>query len=416
MRRMFSAIWTPAQPIPEHYRRNFIHLYFDIGWFGLLSGSGISFLAIYAARLGASSVQIGLLSAVPSIISMILALPAGSWLEKRKIGRVVFWTSVAQRAFYALFAFFPLLLTIMSRQVQVWVLIVCVLLMSIPATVLGMGFNALFASAAPIEWRGHVAGIRNAVFSLTTVAVSLLCGWILNKSPFPDGYIWVFGLGALGGLMSSVHLWFVKPLEMLDTGGILPVAENTRVQRGVRFDILKGAFGKTLLLLCCFHLAQYLPLPLFSVYSINVLDLSDQTISLGTALFNLTCFMGATQFSRISGRWGNKVITGIGMILLGFYPVLLSFASSASLYLVASIVGGFAWSLAGGAMFNYLLEIVPSNDRPAHLAWYALGSNIAILSGSLIGPILGNWMGLAPALFVFGIIRMITGFTIVRWG
>jgi len=45
--------------IPREYRANFLHLYLDIGWFGIVSGSAINFLNIYAARLGASALQIG---------------------------------------------------------------------------------------------------------------------------------------------------------------------------------------------------------------------------------------------------------------------------------------------------------------------------------------------------------------------
>jgi len=33
-----------------------------MGWFGVLSGSSMAFLAIYAARLGASGFEIGMLA------------------------------------------------------------------------------------------------------------------------------------------------------------------------------------------------------------------------------------------------------------------------------------------------------------------------------------------------------------------
>ena len=41
--------------LPAEHRANFIHLYLDIAWFGVLSGSSIAFAAIYATRLGANS-------------------------------------------------------------------------------------------------------------------------------------------------------------------------------------------------------------------------------------------------------------------------------------------------------------------------------------------------------------------------
>lgn len=421
LRRLFSFAFQSAEPVPVEFRRNFIHLYFDIGWFGVLNGSLLAFFSIYAARLGASSAQIGLLSALPSVVSMILALPTGGWLERRPIGRAVFITSVMQRSFYLLFAFFPLLLEWMTNEVQIWALIVATLLMSIPGTALGMGFNALFGAAVPETWRGYVAGIRNAVFSITTIVVTLLSGYLLVQIEFPFGYAWVFGMGAVGAAMSSLHLWFVRPVEVIPASTrkdalLALVGFREWLRQRLRLDVLRSNFRRPLLLLVFFHFVQYLPIPLFSVYSVNVLQLDDQVLSLGTALFYVSDFFGSTQFARISRRWGNKTVTGVGLMMLAAYPFFLGLARDGTLYLVASIVGGFAWAMAGGALFNYLLEHVPGDDRPAYLAWFTLGSNAAILAGSLLGPVVGGWIGLVGALLVFGFLRLIAGFSIVRWG
>lgn len=81
-----------ARPIPAEYRTIFFHFYLDIAWYGLLSGSAIAFVAIYATRLGAEGWQLGVLTAAPAIIGLFLTLPAGRWLENRPIGRAVFST------------------------------------------------------------------------------------------------------------------------------------------------------------------------------------------------------------------------------------------------------------------------------------------------------------------------------------
>ena len=67
--------------IPVGYRSNFLHFYLDIAWFGVLSGSAVNFLNIYAARVGASGFQIGLIGAMSAIVSLFLAIPAGHWLQ-----------------------------------------------------------------------------------------------------------------------------------------------------------------------------------------------------------------------------------------------------------------------------------------------------------------------------------------------
>ena len=57
--------------IPVRYRSNFLHFYLDIAWFGVLSGSAVNFLNIYAARVGATGFQIGLIGAMSAIVNLL---------------------------------------------------------------------------------------------------------------------------------------------------------------------------------------------------------------------------------------------------------------------------------------------------------------------------------------------------------
>lgn len=141
--------------IPEKYRSNFTNLYLDIAWFGVLSGTAVNFLNVYATRLGATGLQIGLLAAMAAIVNLFLAIPAGRWIEKQPTGRAVFWSSVVFRAGYALWIPLPWLF---DAQGQIWALIILAFLMAIPLTPLGVGFNVLFAEAVPERSRtcsGH---------------------------------------------------------------------------------------------------------------------------------------------------------------------------------------------------------------------------------------------------------------------
>jgi MFS family permease len=204
IRRLF---YHPA--IPSEYRANFTHLYLDIGWFGVLSGSAINFLNVYATRLGATGVQIGLLGAMAALVSLTCSIPAGRWLERRPVSKAVFWTSVFYRLGFLLWIPLPWLF---NNQTQIWALIGLTLLMGIPLTALSVGFNALFAEAVPAEWRAYVMGIRNVVLSVTFILASLGSGYLLDRLPFPLGYQIIFGIGFFGAAMSSLHLYFVRPL------------------------------------------------------------------------------------------------------------------------------------------------------------------------------------------------------------
>jgi len=407
--------------VPPEYRSNFLHLYLDIGWFGVLSGSTVNFLNIYATRLGATGYQIGLLGAMSAVVTLFLAIPAARWIEKQKIDRAMFWTSLIYRIGFISFALLPWLF---SNNGQISFMIVITFFMAIPLTPLGVGFNALFAEAVPSEYRAHVAGMRNVMFAITYMLTSLLSGYILDKVVFPMGYQIVFGIGFIGAMLSSFHLYHIKnagdkiapPLSKpkLDPTSQASISRN--IFSSLRLDILQTPFLVILLSLFAFHLAQNLPTPIFPIFNVRALHLTDNQIGIGTALFYLTVLIGSTRLRRFAQRLGNKRITGLGVMGMAIYPTILAFSTQVWHYYSVSLIGGFFTALATGSYANYMLEHIPPDDRPNHLAWYNIILNIAILTSSLAGPAIADQIGLFNALILFGILRFLAGAIILKWG
>jgi MFS family permease len=406
--------------VPKEFRRNFNHLYFDMLWFGILSGSAVSFLNVYATRLGGSGLQIGLLTAVPAVVSLVLSIPAGNWLHKRPVGKAVFWTATLSRIGYLFWIPLPWLL---NDQGQIWALILITLAMGIPMCVLGIGFNALFAAAVPVDLRALVVGRRNIIQSITFIVSSIGAGYILNNVSFPTGYQVIFAIGFISAAMSTIHLYFIRPQIQSDPTPVLYLNQSDKPNKfaqswrsSLRLDIWKTPYRNVLIALFGLHFAQYLPAPLFPLYVVNKLHLTDANIGLATAFFYLTVLIGSTQLRRMVNHVGHKKVTGWGMVAMSVYPLAMSVSKSALHYYLLSIAGGFAYAMVGGAYANYLLESVPENDRPIHLAWYSIILNAAVLISSLAGPYTANYIKLAPALFIFGIMRIMAGVALLKWG
>jgi MFS family permease len=415
MRRIFNN-----SSIPAPYRANFFHLYMDIGWFGILSGSTLNFLNIYATRLGATGLQIGLLGAIPAIVSLVFAIPAGRWLEKRAMGRAVFWTSVFYRIGFLLLVPLPWLF---GAQGQIWGMTIVSLLMGIPLVALSVGFSALFAEAVPPEWRAHVAGTRNVVLAITYMLASLGSGYLLDRIVFPLNYQIVFLIGFFGAAMSSLHLFFIKPTPGApDATPFQPASpSNQPLPRSgrlaaLRLDIWRTPFRNTLLVLFAFHLAQYLALPIFPLYNVRELRLTDEYLGIGSALFYLAVLTVSTQLNPLTRRLGHKNVTGLGVMGMALYPIFLAFSSQVWQFYGVSILGGLVWALASAASANYILDRTPENDRPAHLAWYNIILNACVLGGSLLGPLVAAQTGLVAALVLIGLLRGLAGFAILKWG
>ncbi len=434
-----SIASSKARPVPAEHRSNFNHLIFDIAWFGVLNGSAIAFVAVYATRLGASAFQLGLLNASPALINLLFALPAGRWLQDRPISRATFYSSLLHRGFYVVWVFLPLLF---APAGQVWLLVLLTVLMSIPGAALAIGFNGLFAATVPVEWRAQIVGTRNAAYALTSVITTLLCGWLLDATSFSKGYQLVFLIGAIGAAMSSLHLWYVRPADehrRPGTGrsmgdwaqpGAMSLWQGLRTTVGLRFLLrqkpIRGSrwfnplkdvrYRQVLLLVFAMHLTLYLAAPLFPLYLVREIELSDQVIGLGNSIFYVALFLASTRLDFVTRRFGNRRTMALGIMVISLYPALLSQADGATLYLLASIMGGVGWALAGGAVGNYVLAETPDDSRPSYLAWYNMSLQAGILLGALLAPALAGWWGLVFGLLFAAVCRFLTGLAIWRAG
>lgn len=406
--------------IPEKYRANFVHFYLDIAWFGILSGTAVNFLNVYATRLGASGFQIGMLNAVGAVVNLLLAIPAGHWLSKRSTGKAVFWSSVLFRLGYFLWIPLPWLF---NAQGEIWALIVITFLMAIPLTPLGVGFTAFFAEAVPDRYRAHVAGTRNITFAIAYVLSSLLAGQLLKNISFPEGYQIIFLIGAVGALISSYHLWRIVPIQ--DEVPTLPSTPQPASPLNsaaspkpstLRLDIWKTPFRAVMLGLFFFHFTQFIVTPLYPIAFVRQLHLDDSQIGNGTALYYMSVMLASTQLSKMVKQLGNKKLTAYSVMGMAAYPIMLALAHNVTHFYILSFLNGTVFAMINGAYANYMLEHIPPDDRPSHLAWYTLMLNVAILTGSLLGPLGADLLGLIPALILFGIMRLIAGIGLLKWG
>jgi MFS family permease len=270
-----------------------------------------------------------------------------------------------------------------------------------------------------------VAAVRNVAFALAFMLSSLGSGYLLEHMPFPTGYQILFGIGFLGAALSSLHLYFIKPVQTV--APTLPprpqpasikraLSSGQQLQTVIRFDIWKTPFRNTLLVFFGFHLAQFLAMPLFPLFQVRQLHLADNQIGIGTALFYLTVLLASTRLNELVRNFGHRAVTGMSVAGLAMYALLLALSKSPADFYWTSILGGLNYGMLIGSYANYLLEKIPIEDRPAHLAWYNVILNASILIGSLTGPLISQAIGLGAALILFALLRFLSGLAILKWG
>jgi MFS family permease len=400
---------TLTAPLPRQLlRSNFRALYADIFGYGILAGSTLAFLNVYVVRLGASNIELGLLSAGPALISLLIAIPIGRWLERRPLIRATYLSSIWFRLGYVMMVLLPWFL---PPPAQISTYVLTVLVMSIPGTALAIGFNATLAATVPPEWRAHVIGRRNALMSFSMTAVALLSGQLLDHIAFPLNYQIVFAIGAAGAALSTVFLGRIKRIGPQPAQGTVKLAAG----RALRIDLLRGPFGLVLIAYLVFYLGQAMPVPLFAKMQVDVLHLSDGVISLGTAAFNALMLIGSLQLARLTRRFGHRGVFVATALLYGAYPLLLGLAENGVLFFVASVLGGAITGIMGGAQINRLMERIPDDDLPAHMALNNMAGNVALLVGSLAGPLLADALGLREATLLSAGLRVLAGVALVLW-
>jgi Na+/melibiose symporter-like transporter len=288
-----------------------------------------------------------------------------------------------------------------------------------------------------------VVGVRNAAYALTSIVITLICGRLLSELPFPLGYQVVFFIGFIGAMMSTLHLWYVRPADehrKPGTGrfslrdwaqpGIGGMLEGMRTSVGLRFltrvdprtlgasrwltPCRDNRFARVLVFVFAMHLTLYLAVPIFPLFLVRELGLPDNVIGLGNSIFYIAMFLASTQLSAVTRRFGNQKTMALGIMVISLYPLLISQANGSTLFLIASIAGGTGWALAGGAVANFVLEQTPDTMRPVYLAWNNIAMQAGILLGALIAPTLAGWWGLTAALVFAAAFRFMTGAVLWR--
>lgn len=417
-------------------QHNFKHLYHDVFWWGILAGSTVSFISIYLTRLSATSIQLGLLTAGPAVVNLFIAMPVGHWLKSHALIKTSFKYSIIFHLGYLLLIALPWFFT---DRIQIWVILLIYLIAAIPGTVLTISYNAMFADLVAPEWRPTVVGRQMALVSLSMTLTSLGSGYLLDHLLFPHNYQIVFTIGVIGAAMSSYHLSRLQPVDTLPPRIGRPLSDLARhsgsgsgdVQQksnGLRFllraerrnwlhlDLLRGPFGLFMLAYLAFYVTQNMPFPLFPLYLVNQLGLSEGAISIGSALFFTTVMAISLSLNWFTQKFGQKTVLVTGAFAYALFPLMISTWPSLGMIWLAHAVGGVSWGLVGSASFNQLMDRIPADDRPAHMAINHITMNVGILAGSFLGPLLGNAIGLQHAIFAAGALRLLAALLIGKWG
>lgn len=399
--KRFFAGPPDLNPIQQ---RNFRNVELDAIAVGLANAAA-PFLPVFLTRLGASSFQVGLLSSLPALTGLILALPMGQFLQRQR--NIVRWFSLSRMGYILGYGLIGVLSLLMPPHFRVVGILLLWALATIPQTMLSITFSVVMNAVAGPHYRFDLMTRRWSILGITTSVAVLLIGQLLDRITFPLNYQVVFtGLG-LAGVLSY---YFSSQIVLPD----LPVpdeaeAQSLKVRLAGYLRILRNerAFLSFVARRFIFLTGSALVAPIFPLYFVRVVHASDGWIATintaQTAILMVGYFFWSSQSRRRGTRWILLWTTfGVGM-----YPVLVALTARVELIALFAGIAGIFQAGLNLVFFDELMKRVPLEYSASFVA---LAQELQYVS-SMVAPILGtslaDWLGLHAALWIGGAVQLV---------
>ncbi len=377
------------------------------------------FLTAFALKLGATRLQIGILSALPTLANA--AQFAGAYLvassgRSRAVCLVATWTA---RLLWIPAVLVPLLFPHWSGPQQAWCVIAILGLGNLFAAVGGVAWLEWIQRLIPVNRRIAFFGRRNLYNSALTLGMSLggallVEGWARFSGAPEGGFLIVFGVAIACGLVGLVIL------------GKIPAADSPRPTTSRGLSSLTGPFRdrdfrRLLVAYGSWNLASQLATPFFAVYMLERLRISFGVV---TALATFGSLLGlATNgfWTRLKVRYGVRPVVLLASLGDALLPFCWLFVTPQWLWLLVPVhaFAIFNPPLTMGP-HNFLLKLTSERGCAPFLASYnactgTLAALGAILGGALASEFQGVWTagplqftGMQLLFFLSGVGRLVS--------
>ena len=385
-----------------------------VAW-SVMFGAGESYLQAFAVFLKASTAQITLLAALPSLLGSVAQL-VSAWVAGQSIQRkrLIFGGVLLQAL-----TWLPIIaLAFVPTEHPVLLLILWVALYYIGGQFAAPPWSSLISDLVPERRRGRFFGKRTQLMSIFTFVSLSVAGLALEffaqRSAASWGFALVFAVALLARVYSLHQLMRMhEPLQRLAPLTLPPLGGLLHRLRG-------SEFARFAFFVACMNFAVAIASPFFTLYMLRDLKFSYIEFTTVTAFHVLMQFLALNLWGRLSDVFGNLRVVQVTSIVFPALPVLWVLFPSFWAILAIQFVGGVCWAGFSLAAGNFLYDVVPPEKRAAYSAVHQTLSNSAIFAGALIGGTLAthaphalHWAGYTIT-FTSGLWAALTLSSVVR--
>jgi len=396
---------TPTQ------RQNFFYTQMDALGVGLVNGAA-PFLAVFLARLGGTNFEVGLLSAMPGFTGLFLGLMIGRFLQTRS--NIVPWYSRVRLIVFSAYTLTGIMALVLPQKATIIAMLIVWALASIPQAILSVAFTVVMNAIAGPEGRYTLMSRRWSILGLTTAVMTLIAGQLLNWIAFPMNYAIVFILFSMGGLVSfrfSSRMQ-VPPLNAEALGDKTPLFQQ--LKRDVRLVFSERPFLAMSVKRLIYILGSHLVAPLFTLYYVREIGVSDAWISAITTAQSGILLIGYSLWTQQHRKRGSRFILLSTTLALTLYPALTAITRIPWMLVIYAGIAGIFQAGMNLVFFDELMKTVPPQHSATFISVDQSAQNALAMTAPLISTSLSYLIGIPAALGIGTGVRLVAFLMFLR--
>jgi len=352
--------------------------------------TGGVFLTGFALYLGMNDFMIGLVAAMPFMVT-VFQLPAAYLVQKTgKRKKIAYWAAACARGLW-LPILIVTLLPIASGSMKLLVILVTIFLSYSFISVSYVSWLSWMAEIVPEEIRGRFFGTRNMLCGVAGMIAMVAFGKLLD---YIDGHPYEglpvgFGITFLSAvLFGMISLHFLNRISEPNHGS--EMARPISVRMLIYLPFKEGNFRHFLTFTFLWSFSVYVASPFFTLYFLRELRFTYGFVALLGMLAAVADMVGMRVWGRISDRVKNKAVIQVSSWIAIILPVAWISARPESVVIpiILQIVGGWFWAGINLCTNNLLLKISQQENRASYIsAFYIVGG-----LGSALGPIVAGYV------------------------
>jgi MFS family permease len=350
-----------------------------------------------ALFLGASIQQVGLLTALPNLLSS---------LSQFFSVRVIYWIGgrvkllvrlvVSQASLLLCIAMLPLLE--IPRRVEL--LLLFLILAAVCGGLAGPAWGSLMSGYVPASRRGRYFGWRNRVVGAMTLGSVVASGLLLSFFPqdsYGTGFWIIFSLAAASRYVSAYFIHQMdEPPHKTD-----PASDFTFLMFLRRFR--ESNFLKFVVFSGCLNFASFLAAPFFAVFMLRDLQLSYLTYMALQVGASLAALIALPLWGRHADLVGNVRVLRLSSFFAALIPMFWLFSDHPGYLMLVQIFAGFSWSGVTLSAGNFIYDAVTPQKRVRCIAYFNVINGVALFMGSSLGGFLASRL---PQLFGYRLLGL----------